>query len=161
MAEQRHDRLLERRLRMSRTIDDPALRALLNLQVATAHLVEELEAVVETEGISLAAYNVLRILRGSPDGLPRNAIHDRLVYRKADVTRIIDRLEARGFAERARAKEDRRLSIARVSAKGLKVLARLDPKMDASIDIVRRRLPERDLVVLNRLLEQLYAEKVE
>lgn len=161
MVEHAPDRLLERRLKMSRTIDDPALRALLNLQVATAHLVEALEAVVHTEGVSLAAYNVLRVLRGSPDGLPRNAIHERLVYRRTDVTRIVDRLEARGLVERARAKQDRRLSITRITPKGLKALARLDPKMDASTDILRRRLSDRDLVALNRLLEQLYAEMVD
>src|SRR4029077_13651464 len=115
----------ERRL-VSRPVTHPPLRGVLNLQLACAHFVEAFEAVVGDGGVTASAFNVLRILRGQPEGHPRGEIGRRLVFRKADVTRIVDGLVRRGLAERVRSAKDRRLSLTRITAKGLKTLARLD-----------------------------------
>ena len=159
MAESPHG-LLERRLKM-RPIQDPVLRALINVQVATAHFVEDFEAVIGAEDLSLPGFNTLRILRGQPDGHPRSAIADRLIYRKTDVTRIIDRLERRGLVRRVRDKGDRRLSLTRITPKGLEALGRLDAPVNKLVDQYRALMPAREYAELNRLLDRLYAHKVE
>lgn len=153
--------VLERRLKTSRPVSDPVTRALMNLDVAHAHFLEEFEAATLTEGLSMSAYNVLRILRGHPDGHPRTEIAQRMVYRRADLTRLIDGLIRRGLAERRRGRRDRRLSVTHISSKGLKTMVRLDPLIDALVERYRRKLSVPEWQQLSRQLETLYADHVE
>jgi DNA-binding MarR family transcriptional regulator len=83
-------------------------------------------AVLKTEAISSTQYNVLRILRGSPEGLPCGEIANRMITRDPDITRLLDRLEKRGLISRCRQTKDRRMVMVRITPEGLKVLARLD-----------------------------------
>jgi len=69
---------------------------------------------------------MLRILRGSPDGLPCGDIASRMITRDPDVTRLLDRLEKRGLISRSRETKDRRTVIARIAPAGLKLLSGLD-----------------------------------
>jgi DNA-binding MarR family transcriptional regulator len=103
------------------------------LLVAAAHLLARLEEICAEAGITHDQYNVLRILRGVyPDGHPRYEIGRRLINRAPDVTRLLDRLEARGLVIRYRAEGDRRLSLARITDRGLAVLERLDAPIAAA-----------------------------
>jgi DNA-binding MarR family transcriptional regulator len=82
--------------------------------------------VLKTEDLSATQYNVLRILRGTPDGLPCGEIASRMITRDPDITRLLDRLEKRGLISRCRETKDRRMVMARITPDGLKLLARLD-----------------------------------
>ena len=81
---------------------------------------------LKAEDISATQYNVLRILRGSPAGLPCGEIASRMITRDPDVTRLLDRLERRGLISRSRDAKDRRAVVARITPEGLKLLERLD-----------------------------------
>lgn len=81
---------------------------------------------LKDEDLSATQYNVLRILRGSPDGLPCGEIASRMITRDPDVTRLLDRLEKRGLISRWRETQDRRVVMTRITSEGLKLLARLD-----------------------------------
>jgi DNA-binding MarR family transcriptional regulator len=81
---------------------------------------------LKTEDLSATQYNALRILRGSLEGLPCGEIASRMITRDPDITRLLDRLEKRGLISRSRDNEDRRTVMARITAEGLKLLARLD-----------------------------------
>jgi DNA-binding MarR family transcriptional regulator len=152
--------VLERRLKSRRPITDLAMRATLNLDVASCDLLEQFERVTKREDLSRTAYNLLRILRGQPEGHPRGEIAARLTYRGADVTRIVDGLVRRGLARRARSRRDRRVSLTRITPKGLEVLARLEAPIQALIDRYRRKLSPAELAELSRLLEALYADEL-
>src|SRR6266581_9666638 len=82
--------------------------------------------VLKAEDLSATQYNVLRILRGSPEGLPCGEIASRMITRDPDVTRLLDRMEKRGLISRSRDNKDRRTVIGRITSEGLKLLARLD-----------------------------------
>ena len=82
--------------------------------------------VLKNEDLSSNQYNVLRILRGAPEGLPCGEIGNRMITRDPDVTRLLNRLEKRGLVSRCRETEDRRMVLTRISPEGLKLLARLD-----------------------------------
>lgn len=82
---------------------------------------------LEPEGVTLQQYNVLRILRGSGEyGLPTLAIAERMVERTPGVTRLIDRMERKGWVVRERCSEDRRRVWCRITERGLALLGRLD-----------------------------------
>ena len=152
--------ILERRLQ-SRPVPEPVTRAVMNLQVAAAQFEEDFAETLAPEGLSSSAMNVLRILRGHPEGHPRGEIAKRLIYGSADVTRIIDRLTRRGLVERVRSPRDRRLSLTRLTAKGQKMVARLEQPIDAMIARYRRKLSAGEFQELSRLLEALYAAHLE
>lgn len=77
--------------------------------------------------LSPAPYNVLRILRGAPEGLDCGEIAGRMISRQPDITRLLDRLERRGLVHRCRRNPDRRRMLVRITPSGLALLSRLDP----------------------------------
>jgi len=108
------------------------------------------------EGVTFQQYNVLRILRGAgPAGLPTLEIGSRMIERTPGVTRILDRLEAKGWATRERCATDRRQVFCRITPGGLSLLARLDAPVDANDDAMFAGLPESDLDAFIRVLDHL------
>jgi len=82
--------------------------------------------ILKGQDLSANQYNVLRILRGSPDGLGCGEIANRMITRDPDMTRLLDRLEKRGLVSRCRESEDRRTVMTRITPEGLKLLEGLD-----------------------------------
>jgi DNA-binding MarR family transcriptional regulator len=77
--------------------------------------------------LSPVQYNVLRILRGAgAAGATCSQIGERLVARDPDITRLLDRMQARGLIGRERSTEDRRVVITRISKTGLALVDSLD-----------------------------------
>ncbi len=110
----------------------PEEAAFLDLLRTTDMLSRGLIQVLKTENVSATQYNVLRILRGSPEGLPCGEIASRMITRDPDVTRLLDRMEKRGLISRCRETRDRRTVMARITAAGLKLLPRLDEPVQAA-----------------------------
>src|SRR5580698_10303116 len=88
--------------------------------------------VLKAEDLSSTQYNVLRILRGVPEGLPCGEIGNRMVTRDSDITRLLDRLEKRSLVSRCRESKDRRTVWTRITPEGLELLGRLDEPMLAA-----------------------------
>jgi DNA-binding MarR family transcriptional regulator len=123
---------LQERVRQS-SFAGAAEEAGVALLVAAGHLIRRLEDICQGQGITHDQYNVLRILRGAyPDGYPRYEIGSRLIDRSPDVTRLLDRLSRRGLVRRYRADGDRRLSLARITDRGLALIERLDEPIAAA-----------------------------
>src|SRR5215472_14285427 len=100
--------------------------AFLDLWRTTDMLTRAPAQVLKSEDLSATQYNVLRILRGSPDGLSCGEIGNRMITRDPDITRLLDRLEKRGLVSRQRETQDRRTVYARITRQGLDLLGRLD-----------------------------------
>jgi DNA-binding MarR family transcriptional regulator len=100
--------------------------AYLELCRTTDLLSRRLSVLLKAEDLSSTQYNVLRILRGVPDGLPCGEIGNRMITRDPDITRLLDRLEKRELISRWRDTVDRRVVMAKITAEGLKLLARMD-----------------------------------
>ena len=112
--------------RSKRSLGNPEEAAFLDLLRTTDMLSRGLVKVLKTEELSPTQYNVLRILRGTPEGLPCGEIASRMITRDPDVTRLLDRLEKRQLISRCRETKDRRTVMARITPEGLKLLSRLD-----------------------------------
>lgn len=111
--------------------------------------------VLREAGLSLSQYNILRILRGAgADGLPCGEISERMVRRDPDLTRLLDRLEARGLVTRSRGTADRRVVLASVSAEGLRLLESLDETIEATVRQTLAHMPKARLNALCELLEE-------
>lgn len=114
------------------------------------------EAIAGHEQITFQQYNVLRILRGAgADGLPTLEIVERMVEKTPGITRLIDRLEGAQLVERVRGDGDRRQVFVRITARGLALLAELDPRIDALDASVLGCLGRRDLAAFVALLQRV------
>ncbi|MCA1568157.1 MAG: MarR family transcriptional regulator [Acidobacteria bacterium] len=99
-------------------------------------------------------YNALRILRGAGDaGVSCTEVSERMVTKDSDVTRLLDRLEARELISREREAKDRRRVVARITGEGLRVLAELDGPVAETHRRQLGHLGEKQLVTLGRLLK--------
>lgn len=106
--------------------------AVLSIMRTAAEIEHGGESMLKPCGITSTQYNVLRILRGAePAGLCRSEISDRLVRRVPDVTRLLDRLEDMHLIQRTRGGDDRRYVTTRITGDGLKLLADLQPTVEA------------------------------
>ncbi|HTC92595.1 MAG TPA: MarR family transcriptional regulator, partial [Terriglobales bacterium] len=134
-------------------VGSPEEAAFLDLLRTTDMLSRGLVGVLKSEDVSPTQYNVLRILRGAPDGLPCGEIASRMITRDPDVTRLLDRLEKRGLISRGRETRDRRMVLARITPEGLKLLARLDEPVQAAHRKQLGHLGRERLRVLTELLQ--------
>lgn len=142
-----------------RTYRDRAEEAFVSLLFIGGRVFQRLEDVCGEHGVTHTQYNVLRILRGvHPEGHPRCEIADRLITRAPDVTRLLDRLERQGLIERGWSKENRRLSIAKITSQGLELLRRLDPAVKALEHSTVGRLTASEKKVFARMCNRM-AEK--
>src|ERR1700739_1362609 len=115
-----------------RRVGGPEEAAFLDLLRTTDILSRGPAKVLKREDLSPTQYNVLRILRGAPDGLPCGEIASRMITRDPDITRLLDRLERRELILRNRDTQDRRTVTARITPEGLKLLGRLDEAVHAA-----------------------------
>jgi len=118
---------LQQEIRRSKPFESAEVEAFLSLERTAGVLQNQLTQVLKPSGVSPAQYNVLRILRGAgADGLPCGEIGDRMIQRDPDVTRLIDRMEHRGWVARVRSTADRRVVRVRILESALQLLAELD-----------------------------------
>jgi MarR family transcriptional regulator, organic hydroperoxide resistance regulator len=144
---------LREELKQTRPFNSAAHEALLSV-LRTAAVVQRVTAqVVESSGITVQQYNVLRILRGAGEaGLPTLAIRDRMIEEAAGITRLLDKLESAGHVVRERSTPDRRQVLCQITPAGLQLLAALDAPMEAMTESAFSTLDEAEKTSLAELL---------
>ena len=127
----------------------------LNLLRTSALLVGDLVEVLRPHELTQPQYNVLRILRGAgPEGLPSGEVGERMVSRDPDITRLLDRMEARGLVVRQRGPVDRRIVTVRITPEGLRLVDSLDAPVEAMHTRQLGHLAPDELRTLNSLLSR-------
>ena len=147
-------RSLQDELQQTKPFASPADEALVALMRTAALVRRAIARRVEPYGISVAQYNVLRILRGAgPDGLPTLAVRDRLIEEAPGITRVMDKLEEAGHVARKRAGDDRRVVHCVITDQGLRLLSAMDTLVQETARLISAGLPEeRDQRTLIALL---------
>src|ERR671939_1018167 len=132
----------------------PQARTAYSTLLSTADKVRAFfETVCAPFDITGQQYNVLRILRGAePDGLPTLTIPVPMIERTPGITRMIDRLEAKGLVAREVRPHDRRCVYCRITAKGLSLLKLLDEPVEEANRAAFRGLSAAELELLVTLL---------
>jgi len=121
-------------------------------------LESKMEAKLKEFGLTGTQYNALRILRGAgQDGLPCSEIGERMITRDPDITRLLNRLQKRGLAERSPGKQDRRVIYGRITPAGLKLLREMDAPLEKFGREILRHVGQPQLRLLIDLLELVRA----
>ena len=128
---------------------------LLTQHVAGA-FIQELAVVLRHAGITPEQYHVLKVLRDAGSaGLACSAVAERSVSGDPDITRLLDRLEKQGWAERTRDESDRRVVLAAITKQGQKLLQQLEGPVATLHASQFARLPKAQLNTLRKTLQQL------
>jgi DNA-binding MarR family transcriptional regulator len=128
--------------------------AYLSLLRTADALQTRVEARLKDFGLTGTQYNALRILRGAGrTGLPCREIGERMITHDPDITRLLNRLEDRGFVARSRAKGDRRVIYGKITVPGLKLLREMDGPIDKHGREMLRHVGREKLKLLIQLLE--------
>jgi DNA-binding MarR family transcriptional regulator len=102
-------------------------------------------------------YNALRLLEvACPDSVPTLTLAARLISRAPDITRLLDRLEARGLVRRERPPANRRMVRVAITDAGLALLRELAGPVR---DCARRQLGHLDARQQAQLIELLEAAR--
>lgn len=113
-----------------RRFDSLEQEAYLNLWRTYDRLKLREEELFAPLGISAQQYNALRLLRSAgPEGLTVQGIGDRLISRAPDMTRLLDRLEDRGWVQRTRRSDNRRVVDVTITPEGLTLLDSLSQQV--------------------------------
>jgi len=133
--------------------------AALNIFVTAYFLRSKHEEVMSRYGLTMPQYNVLRILKGAyPKGYPRCDIINRMIEPAPDVTRLIDRLIKDDLVERFNFESDKRLSMTRISKKGLALLDNSQSEIESLNSFISSKLNKNEKIELSSLLEKIYGD---
>ena len=144
---------LQQDIRQTRPFSSLQQEAYLSVVRTSSTLTDMVEDLLKPFGISGTQYNVLRILRGAgDDGLCRNELRDRMLTRMPDMTRLLDRREEAGLVTRSRERDDRRMVLTQITARGRELLSQLDRPMN---ELHRKQLAQLDDEQLRSLIDLL------
>jgi DNA-binding MarR family transcriptional regulator len=144
---------LQQDLRQTKPFTSLQAEAYLSVVRTSSALMDMVEDLLKPYGISATQYNVLRILRGAGEGgLCRNELRDRMLTRMPDMTRLLDRMEEAGLVTRSRERDDRRMVLTQITARGRELLSQLDRPMN---DLHRKQLAQLDEDQLRSLIDLL------
>jgi DNA-binding MarR family transcriptional regulator len=147
-------RRLREEIQQQKPFESLEQEAVLNVLHTADVILQRITAVLKPFKLSHSQYNVLRILRGAePEGLACREIGERMITRDPDITRLLDRLEARGLLTRSRDQKDRRVITARITSEGRRLLEELDRPIGEIDRQPLQHLGERRLRTLIQLLE--------
>ena len=146
---------LQEELQMSK-LPAPGVQLMLQLMLTREAVVRVQERLFEGHGLTIQQYHVLRLVRGGPvKGHPIFEIEHRMIYRFANVTRLVDRLEVQGLLKRVADPRDRRVSRVVITPKGRRLMERLDEPVHDMAVRMTSCCEEDECLVLARQLERL------
>ncbi len=144
----------------SRQLDERELAAWRGLLFAYRNMTAAIDQRLEREhGLALSSYEVLLLLSQAPDNsLRMGNLADLLLLSRSGLTRLVDRLAARGYVERHTCPSDRRGTYARLTEAGRKKFEQARPTNLAGIrEQFVSRIETDDLEDLARIWDRIDA----
>ena len=149
---------LQAEIHQARPFASPAQEGVLGLARTADLLNRWFDRLFAPHDITRVQYNVLRILRGAgPEGMPTLSVAERLIVQAPGITRLLDRLEAKGLVRRERCRADRRQVLCWITPRGLGLLEALDAPVREAEEGFLSMLSRGDQAELIRLLDRIRA----
>ena len=144
---------LQQAIKQTKPFSSSKEAAYLGIQIAAEGLKAGFNDLFKSMDLTGVQYNVLRILRGAGEsGLSCREIGERMITRDSDITRMLDRLEARKLIRRERQADDRRVVLTFITESGLELLSQLDGPVSELHDRQLGHLSENERRELVKLL---------
>lgn len=130
-------------------------KGMINLVFTTNHLNYSFLQHLKSHGLTPQQYNLLRVLRGFGQK-PRSIdfLRKRMLDKKPDMSRVVDKLYKKGMVSRTENNTDRRLKDVSITKKGLELLGQMD-ECEKQVDTLLKNLTPEEVDELNRLLDKI------
>jgi len=143
-------------LRQSKPFASVEEEALLNIARTHEFIQQRMAEFFKQFQLTATQYNILRILRGAgKDGISCSQAAERMVTADSDITRLLDRLEARNLIARERSREDRRVVVSRIADEGLDLLKAIDKPLSEFVKEQAGHVGQERLEQLIGILESI------
>lgn len=129
-------------------------KSVINLIFTYHWMNEQVKKVFDQYEVTSQQFNILRILRGAGVPISTMQIRQRMLDKMSDTSRIVDRLIKKGLVKKNICKSDRRLVDVVITAKGKKLLEKLDSNA-VQMDSVMKNLNVTEAKSLNQLLDKI------
>lgn len=147
---------LQKELKQTKPFPSPEEELSLSILRTSERLSEGMVKLLKQADLTPTQYNALRILRGAGvEGASCTEISDRMVTRDSDITRLLDRLEARGLISREREAKDRRRIQTHITEQGLRLISELDGPVTESHRRQLGFLGEKKIASLIKVLDEI------
>ena len=147
---------LAKEIRQNKPFQSREEETFLNLGRTYEFLQQRVAELLRRHQLTPTQYNMLRILRGAaPQGLTCSQATERMLSPDPDITRLLDRMEARGLISRDRTEEDRRVVITRITDRGLELTKQIDVPLHHLLKQCLGRVGQQRLKELIDVLEAL------
>jgi MarR family 2-MHQ and catechol resistance regulon transcriptional repressor len=132
----------------------PQHKVIVNLRYTQHFLTQMQNSFMASYDLSMAQFNILRILRGSKHPISIQSIKERMVEKSPNTTRLMDKLFEKGLIERSRGEKDKRVVLASISDNGRRLLGRID--VDPSVNaLFSLKMTDTDAQILSDLLDKI------
>ncbi len=138
------------------TTDDLADRIIVDYRAFMGQMKCAMSERLVRLGISMAQLNIMYTLQRNGE-MPMSRLADVLNVSLSNASGLVDRMEERGFIERTRVPEDRRVVLVRVTEAGARIIEENDAKSDDLLRSVLRRLDPDHLPVVARVMTEFRA----
>jgi DNA-binding MarR family transcriptional regulator len=130
-------------------------KASLNLLYTSGFLFNGYESFFKRHGLTTQQYNALRILRDQyPTPISTSGLRDKMLDKMSDTSRLVSRLNAKGFVDVKQNPHDKRLVNIILSEKGHDLMAGIDPELSL-LDGLLSDLSEEEATQLSELLSKV------
>lgn len=131
----------------------PNQKAVINLLYTTNWLLAKQKDLFTAHNVTLQQFNIMRILRGQhPKCISATEIKSRMLDKNSDVSRLLDRMIAKGLVVKKISTSDKRAADVNLTQEGLALLADMD-KVQQKLDSILV-LSEADALLLSDLLDK-------
>lgn len=145
---------IEEAIKQSKPFKDPYEKLWVNLMYTQNQLMSRFQMFFKHFRVTSKQYNILRILKGAERPVSTSYIKDRMLEKSSDVSRIVDRMEYKGFVKKNVCETDKRLVDVELTAVGLQALEKINTKKYLQEGIINN-LSVEEAEQLNTLLDKL------
>lgn len=129
-------------------------KAIVNIRYTSNWMSNQQNAYMSKFDLSLAQFNILRILRGANERLMVNTVKDRMIEKSPNTTRLMDKLIEKGYMERERCEIDRRVVYVKITQVGLDLLKQIDADFEVA-HLYTSKLSDDEAETLSNLLDKI------
>lgn len=151
---------LKEELKLKKGFEVVGHEALLNIYYTANLLKKRADVLFRTSSLTDVQYNVMALLTyqaGEESGLSQAQLSDMMLVNRANITSLIDRMEKSGLVVRTAHSGDRRFNIIKLTSKGAKLFAKVEPHYIEQVRKVMSGATESEQKKLMAILEKVRA----
>ncbi|WP_257348587.1 MarR family winged helix-turn-helix transcriptional regulator [Pseudalkalibacillus decolorationis] len=131
-----------------------SLKSLVVLSRTNHAVMEHIKKDIRSHGLGVTEFAVLELLYHKGEQ-PTQRIGEQILITSGSITYVVDKLEAKGYLERKRCPEDRRVIYAHISDKGRALMDEIFPEHSKSIEAMFQNLTNEEKETLIVLLKKV------